>query len=70
MDGGDGDWLSFDGLMVPTLDSLTGLPGWDFELGVLPDLVSIDLFRADFSFGEGKQDHHSVPRRQFRLAAL
>ena len=50
MDGGD--WLSFDGLMVPTLDSITGLPGWDFELGVLPDLISIDLFRADFNFGE------------------
>ena len=48
----DTDWLDFSGLMVPTIDSITGLEGWDFELGVLPETVTIDLFRADFNFND------------------
>ena len=51
----DGDWMDFSGLMVPTIDSITGLEGWNFDLGILPETVSIPLFRADFNFGDASK---------------
>ena len=46
-------WLSFDGAMEPTTDTITGLEGWEFALGVNSDPVDISIFRATFNFDEG-----------------